>query len=51
MPYPAGTAGYHAGSGWDPVTGWGTPNAHVLVPCWPARLVNHDHEAEGGYAS
>jgi subtilase family serine protease len=27
MPYPAGTAGYHAGPGWDPVTGWGTPNA------------------------
>jgi hypothetical protein len=32
MPYPAGTAGYHAGPGWDPVTGWGTPNAHVLIP-------------------
>jgi subtilase family serine protease len=25
-------AGYHAGPGWDPVTGWGTPNAQVLVP-------------------
>jgi len=24
--------GYQAGTGWDPVTGWGTPNAHVLVP-------------------
>jgi subtilase family serine protease len=32
MPYPAGTAGYHAGPGWDPVTGWGTPNAQVLIP-------------------
>ncbi len=32
MPYPAGTAGYHAGPGWDPVTGWGSPNARVLVP-------------------
>ena len=24
--------GYHAGPGWDPVTGWGSPNAQVLVP-------------------
>ena len=24
--------GYSAGPGWDPVTGWGTPNASVLVP-------------------
>jgi subtilase family serine protease len=32
MPYPAGTAGYHAAPGWDPVTGWGTPNAQVLIP-------------------
>lgn len=24
--------GYHAGPGWDPVTGWGSPDAHVLVP-------------------
>ncbi len=24
--------GYQAGSGWDPVTGWGTPDAQVLVP-------------------
>ena len=24
--------GYQAGPGWDPVTGWGTPNAQVLVP-------------------
>ena len=24
--------GYEAGTGWDPVTGWGTPNVHVLVP-------------------
>jgi subtilase family serine protease len=27
---------YHAGPGWDPVTGWGSPNAHALIPCWPA---------------
>jgi kumamolisin len=32
LPYPAGAAGYPAGPGWDPVTGWGTPNAQVLVP-------------------
>lgn len=25
-------AGYHARPGWDPVTGWGTPNAQVLIP-------------------
>jgi subtilase family serine protease len=24
--------GYHAGPGWDPVTGWGTPNAQFLIP-------------------
>jgi subtilase family serine protease len=24
--------GYQARPGWDPVTGWGSPNAHVLVP-------------------
>ncbi len=24
--------GYHAGPGWDPVSGWGTPDAQVLVP-------------------
>ena len=32
LPYPAGTAGYQAGPGWDPATGWGTPDAQVLVP-------------------
>lgn len=25
-------AGYQAGPGWDPVTGWGTPDARILVP-------------------
>jgi subtilase family serine protease len=29
--------GYQAGPGWDPVTGWGTPVASVLVP-----LLVHD---------
>ena len=32
MPYPAGTAGYRATPGWDPATGWGSPDAQVLVP-------------------
>ncbi|HMD22656.1 MAG TPA: hypothetical protein VKH61_01060, partial [Streptosporangiaceae bacterium] len=33
IPYPAaGPAGYQAGPGWDPVTGWGSPDAQVLVP-------------------
>lgn len=29
---PAAITGYPAGPGWDPVTGWGTPDASVLVP-------------------
>lgn len=29
--------GYRPGPGWDPVTGWGSPNAEVLVP-----LLAHD---------
>jgi subtilase family serine protease len=24
--------GFDAGPGWDPVTGWGSPNAQVLIP-------------------
>jgi subtilase family serine protease len=31
--FPTGTiTGYRASPGWDPVTGWGSPNAEVLVP-------------------
>ena len=31
--FPHGTiTGYRASQGWDPVTGWGSPNAQVLVP-------------------
>jgi subtilase family serine protease len=31
--YPQGTVtGYSAAIGWDPVTGWGSPSAQVLVP-------------------
>jgi hypothetical protein len=29
---PHTVIGYHAGRGWNPVTGWGSPNASVLVP-------------------
>jgi subtilase family serine protease len=29
---PVGLGGYQAGPGWDPVTGWGSPDAQVLVP-------------------
>ncbi len=29
---PTTITGYPAGAGWDPVTGWGTPDARVLVP-------------------
>jgi subtilase family serine protease len=29
---PTTITGYPAGLGWDPVTGWGTPDARVLVP-------------------
>jgi hypothetical protein len=25
-------SGYQAGPGWDPVTGWGTPDAQILIP-------------------
>jgi subtilase family serine protease len=34
-----GTNGYSAAPRWDPVTGWGTPNAHVLIPLL-ARFTN-----------
>jgi subtilase family serine protease len=29
---PRTISGYHAAPGWDPVTGWGSPNASVLIP-------------------
>jgi subtilase family serine protease len=29
---PRTIAGYRAGPGWDPVTGWGSPDAQVLIP-------------------
>jgi subtilase family serine protease len=31
--FPAQTiTGYQAALGWDPVTGWGSPDAQVLIP-------------------
>ena len=46
--WPTGVfTGYNAGPGWDPVTGWGSPDAQYLVPLlaetsrmvarWPIR--------------
>ncbi|MGI8711626.1 MAG: hypothetical protein ACR2NR_00250 [Solirubrobacteraceae bacterium] len=32
--------GYAAAPGWDPVTGWGSPNAQALIPLL-ARYTNH----------
>ena len=33
MTFPAQPiTGYQAGPGWDPVTGWGSPNAQALIP-------------------
>ena len=29
---PKTITGYRAGPGWDPVTGWGSPDAQVLIP-------------------
>jgi subtilase family serine protease len=29
---PTTITGYQAAPGWDPVTGWGSPNARVLIP-------------------
>ncbi len=36
--------GYKATRGWDPVTGWGSPNAQVLVPL----LAKAVHAGDGG---
>ena len=37
---PATITGYQAASGWDPVTGWGSPNAEALIPLL-ARYTSH----------
>ena len=36
---PATITGYQAAPGWDPVTGWGSPDAQALVPLL-ARCAN-----------
>jgi subtilase family serine protease len=38
---PRTISGYHAAPGWDPVTGWGSPYARVLIPLL-ARDVHRD---------
>jgi subtilase family serine protease len=42
---PKTISGYHAASGWDAVTGWGSPNASALLPLL-ARNV-HPGDAKG----
>jgi subtilase family serine protease len=46
LPYTGGTAGYRASPGWDPATGWGSPNAQVLVPLL-ARYQLSSHLSKG----
>jgi hypothetical protein len=41
--------GYQAGPGWDPVTGWGSPNAQVLIPLlvrYPSSSATSAHDAQ-----
>jgi subtilase family serine protease len=40
-------AGYQAGPGWDPVTGWGTPDAEVLVPLLAHRATTGSYSLGG----
>ena len=42
---PTTIKGYPASSGWDPVTGWGSPDASVVVPLLPRDV--HDGDANG----
>ena len=42
---PKTIGGYHAATGWDPVTGWGSPNATALVPLLAATV--HSGDAKG----
>jgi hypothetical protein len=42
---PTTISGYQAGPGWDAVTGWGSPDANVLVPLL-VRYV-HPDDARG----
>jgi subtilase family serine protease len=40
---PRRITGYHAAAGWDAVTGWGSPNARVLIPL----LARYAHPDDG----
>lgn len=42
---PETISGYDAARGWDPVTGWGSPNASVLVPLLAHNV--HPGDARG----
>jgi subtilase family serine protease len=45
--WPTGVfAGYEAGPGWDPVTGWGSPDAQFLVPL----LAHQAHPGAAGHS-
>ena len=45
--WPTGVfVGYEAGPGWDPVTGWGSPDAQVLVPL----LAHQAHPGAAGHS-
>jgi subtilase family serine protease len=35
--------GFDAGPGWDPVTGWGSPNAQVLIPLLARHVAGLHH--------
>jgi subtilase family serine protease len=44
--WPTGLfTGYTAAAGWDPVTGWGSPNAYTLVPL----LAHPAHQGGTGF--
>ena len=42
--------GYQAAPGWDPVTGWGSPDAQVLAPSSPL-MADAPAPPEAGYVS
>ena len=42
--WPTGVfTGYSAGPGWDPVTGWGSPDAQYLVPLLVSAAAEPSH--------
>jgi subtilase family serine protease len=47
---PVTYSGFRAGPGWDPVTGWGSPDAQVLIPLLaghPATANRGQHRGDG----